>query len=166
MSIRGPTLWIPNQTAWGTSEKRTYILSATSAAYRYYRLRVTAGNTSGDYAIGAFQAYGPLAYNNMTLVTTAQTADSSVNTARVLIEYDNTAAPTLNTDLTVEVTCDGGTNWAGASLSSVSTNGQGGRKVAETLDQACTAAGTSFAARIKTFNNKNIPIYGVSLTVH
>jgi hypothetical protein len=37
--------------------------------------------------------------------------------------------------------------------------------VAETVDQA-TTAGTSFAARIKTLNNKNIPIYGVSLTVH
>ncbi|MCK1326483.1 hypothetical protein IVA94_37805 [Bradyrhizobium sp. 156] len=50
------------------------------------------------------------------------------------------------------------------SLSSVSTNGQGGRKIVETADQACTG-GTSFAARIKTFNNKNVPIYGVSLTV-
>jgi hypothetical protein len=85
--------------------------------------------------------------------------------ARVLLEFDNSASPTLNSDLTVEVTCDGGTNWTTAALSSISTNGQGGRKIAETVDQACTS-GTAFAARIKTLNNKNVPIYGVSLTVH
>jgi hypothetical protein len=103
--------------------------------------------------------------NNMTLVTTPQTADATVSNVRVLMEFDNTATPTLNTDLTVEVTCNGGANWTSASLSAVSTNGQGGRKIAETVDQA-TTAGTSFAARIKTLNNKNITIYGVSVTAH
>ena len=57
--------------------------------------------------------------NNATIVTTAQTADASVSNVRVLIEFDNTATPTLNTDLTVEVTCNGGSNWASASLSAV-----------------------------------------------
>lgn len=103
--------------------------------------------------------------NNMTLVTASQTADSSVSNGRVLIEFDNTASPTLNTDLTVEVTCNGGTNWTAASLSSVTSYSQGGRKVVESVDQACTS-GTSFAARIRTLNNKSVPIYGVSLTVH
>ena len=102
---------------------------------------------------------------NMTIVTTAQTSDSSVSFGRVLLEFDATESPTLNTDLTVEVTCNGGTNWASASLSSVSTNGQGGRTIAETADQACTA-GTSFAARVKSLNVKVVPIYGLSLTVH
>lgn len=102
--------------------------------------------------------------NNMTLVTAAQSADSSVSNGRVLIEYDNTATPALNTDLTVEVTCNGGTNWTSATLVAVTSYGQGGRKVAETADTACTS-GTSFAARIKTLNNKNVPIYGTTLTV-
>lgn len=43
--------------------------------------------------------------------------------------------------------------------------GQAGRAVAETADTACTA-GTSFAARIKTLNNKSIQIYGTAITVH
>ncbi|HEY0236561.1 MAG TPA: DUF2793 domain-containing protein [Afipia sp.] len=103
--------------------------------------------------------------DNMTLVTTAQTADATVSNGRVLIEYDNTASPALNTDLIVEVTCNGGANWTSASLSSVSSNGQAGRKIVETVDQACTS-GTSFAARVKTLNNKNVPIYGLGLTVH
>ncbi|QQO22062.1 hypothetical protein JJB98_20050 [Bradyrhizobium diazoefficiens] len=82
-----------------------------------------------------------------------------------MMEYDNSTLATLNTDLTAEVTCDNGVHWAAASLSSVSTHAQSGHFVAETADTACTA-GTLFAARIKTFNGKNNPIYGVSLSVH
>lgn len=102
--------------------------------------------------------------DNMTLVTASQTADSSVSNGRVLLEYDNSASPTLNTDLTVEVTTNGGTNWAAATLSAVTSYSQAGRKVAETADTA-TTSGTSFAARIKTFNNKDIKVYGATLTV-
>ena len=102
--------------------------------------------------------------NNMTLVTTTQTADSSVSTGRVLLEYDNSATPVLNTDLTVEVTCNGGTNWTAATLSAVTSYSQGGRKAAETADASCTS-GTSFAARIKTFNNKDVKIHGATLAV-
>lgn len=102
--------------------------------------------------------------NNMTVVTAFQTADSSVSNGRVLIEFDNSASPTLNTDLTIEVTCNGGTNWAAATLSLTGT-GQSGRKIAETADTACTP-GTNFAARIKTLNNKSVPIHGTSLMVH
>lgn len=98
-------------------------------------------------------------------IAAAQTSDSSVSNARVLLEYDNTANPTLNTDLTVEVSCNGGTNWTAATLSPVTAYSQGGRRVAETVDQACTP-GTSFAARIKTLNNKNVPISVVAMSVH
>lgn len=111
----------------------------------------------------------PLRYatpvGNMTLVTAAQTADASVSNGRVILELDNTASPTINTDLTVEVSCNGGSNWASATLSSVTSYSQSSRKVLETADTACTS-GTSYQARIKTFNNKAIPIYGLSLTVH
>lgn len=102
--------------------------------------------------------------SSMTVVTTTQTASSTVSNGRVLIEYDNAATPTLNTDLTAEVTCDSGSNWAAATLSSAGS-GQSGRIVAETADTACTS-GTSFAGRIKTFNSKNIAVYGVTVGVH
>jgi hypothetical protein len=108
-------------------------------------------------------AYG--AADSMTLVTASQVADSSISNGRVLLEYDNSASPALNTDLTVEVTCDGGTNWTSATLSPVTSNSQGGRSVAETGDTACTT-GTSFAARIKTANGKDARVYGVTLAVH
>ncbi|MDP2410345.1 MAG: hypothetical protein Q8M26_08670 [Pseudolabrys sp.] len=145
-----------------TNAKET-LANPNSTAYRYVWLEITTGSAIGQ-RVAELEFWEAGTPTNMTLVTASQTADASVSNGRVLIEFDNTAAPTLNTDLTVEVTCDGGSNWASASLSSVSTNGQGGRKIAETVDQSCTG-GTSFAARIKTLNNKNVPIYGVSVTV-
>lgn len=122
-------------------------------------------SASGNAWMGELSFYTAGAAAPMTLVTTPQTADAALSNARILVEYDNSAIPTLNTDLTAEVTCDNGAHWASASFSSVSTHGQSGHYVAETADAACTP-GTIFAGRIKTFNGKNIPIYGVSLSVH
>ena len=145
-------------------QTRSYTI-ASPASFTYYRLTVTANNGDGTFLeIDEMTLVSTSVTNNMTLVTTAQTADSSVANGRILLEYDNTASPSINTDLTAEVTCNGGTNWAAATLSAVTANGQGGRKVVETADTACTS-GTDFRARIKTLNNKNIPISGLSLTV-
>ena len=135
----------------------------TTTAYRYHRVNCN-GNGSNTIAYAEVQFFEAGSPDNMTLVTTTQTADASTGNVRVLMEIDNTATPTLNTDLTAEVTCDNGTNWASASLSSVGT-GQAERKVVESVDQACGASGTSIKARIKTFN-KLIPIHGLTVTWH
>lgn len=136
--------------------------SDTSTAYRYFRININGNGANGIYLAELILYEGSPA--DMTLVTIAQTADATVSNARVLIEYDNTATPTLNTDLIVEVTCDGGANWSAATLSSAGT-GQAGRKVAETADTACTS-GTSVQARITTDNGKSVPIHGLTLTWH
>lgn len=139
---------------------------SSAGSHRYWRLLANA-NVSGSgnaWVVYEVEFIEPGTTNNMTLVTTAQTADATVSNGRVLIEYNPIDAITLNTHLTAEVTCNGGMNWASATLSNAGT-GQAGRAVAETADTACTS-GTSFAARIKSLNNKNLQIYGTSLTVH
>jgi hypothetical protein len=102
--------------------------------------------------------------NNMTVVTTAQTTDASVSTARALLEFNPVDSITLNTDLTVELSCNGGSNWASATLSLVTAYSQTGRTVAETDAVACTS-GTSFQARIKSLNNKDVQVYGTTIQV-
>jgi hypothetical protein len=141
--------------------------SVTAYRYVWVTLSTTANAAVNDSAVAEvqFYDYSAVVVSSMTLVTTMQTTDASVSNARVLLEYDNSDSPAINTDLTVEVTCNGGTNWTAATLSSVTAYGQGGRKVVETADTACTS-GTSFAARIKTLNNKNVPIYGAAVSVH
>jgi hypothetical protein len=102
------------------------------------------------------------ALSNMTLITTAQTADASVATGQILMEVDTAVGVSYGTDLTAEFTCDGGSHWTAGTLATAGT-GQAGRTIAETNAIVCTS-GTSFAARIKTLTNKNIPIYGLALT--
>lgn len=156
-----------NVAAWSATEERSYSI-ASPGSYTYYRLEVTAThNAALEVAIRRLQMLSAGTTNNMTLITTAQTADSSVTSGRVLLEYNPVDAITLNTDFTAEVTCNGGTNWASATLSAVTSYSGGStqRSVAETADTSCTS-GTSFAARIKTLNNKNVQIFGASLTVH
>lgn len=148
----------------GTSQSVVKDLAVSAGAHRYWRVIYSSGTASGNAWAGELTFYIATT-SNMTLVTTSQAADSSVSFGRVLLDYDPAAAPTLNADLTAEVTCNGGANWSSATLSSVSTNGQGGRSIAETADTSCTP-GTSFAARVKTFNTKVIPIFGLSVAVH
>lgn len=146
-----------------TPTTKTWTGAAVTARYIAYAVPLdsfTAITTTAQDLNG----YEPIA-EDMTLVTAYQNADASVSNARALIEFDSSDSPTLNTDLIAEVTCDGGSNWASATLSSVTTDGQDGRSVAETADTSCTA-GTSFAARIKTANGKNVRIYGAAVTVH
>lgn len=160
--------------SWDTLDTRSGVtLSAdtdnsfsfsNSTSYTYYRWRVTTGGSTRA-SLNIATMLDPPTTNNMTVVTASQTADASVSNARVLIEFDNSASPTLNTDLIAEVTCDGGSNWASATLSSVTADGQDGRSVAETADTSC-AAGTSFAARLNTANGKAVKIYGASVVAH
>lgn len=136
-----------------------------SVTARYVAVVLEANAWGVTITMGDLNAYGAPTYANATVVTTAQTTDSAVSNARVLLEIDNIGNPTLNTDLTVEVTCNGGTNWTAATLYAVSFYGQGGRRVLETADTACTS-GTSFAARIKTLNGKNVPVHALALQSH
>ncbi|KQW22847.1 hypothetical protein ASC80_05765 [Afipia sp. Root123D2] len=152
----------------GTSDEsagRTVNSSDTTTAYDHVFVEVTQSGSAGTMCLAEVQFYAPGTTSNMTVVTTAQTADASVENASCLIEYDNTAAPTLNTDLTVELSCDGGSTWSTTTLTLLTAYGQGGRSMAKTDDVACTA-GTSYTARIKTLNNKMIEIYGVAISVH
>lgn len=146
---------------WTSGQQKTFTVTSPGS-YNKYRLNITANN-GGANGVGIAEIEFMQA-SNMILITTSQTPDSTVNLARVLLEYNPVIALTLNTDLTVEVTCNGGTNWASATLSSVGT-GQAGRSVAETSDTSCTS-GVSAAARIKNLNKKNVQVYGATLTVH
>lgn len=146
-----------------TSPATTERTGSFSARYVVFALAQITWSTT--VTIADLNAYGPDTPSNMNVVSTAQTAGATVSNGRVLIEYNPVDSITLNTDLTAEVTCDG-TNWASATLSSAGT-AQAGRLVAETADTSCGAnTGTTFAARIKSFNNKSLQIYGKALTVH
>jgi hypothetical protein len=137
---------------------------ASVGAHRYWRIIWLSGGTTGNAWLGTLSFLASTAAG-MTLLTSLQTLDVSVSKCRVLMEIDASATPVLNTDLTVEVTCDGGTSWTAAALTAVSSRSQGARSVVETADVTCTV-GSMYGARIKTFNAKVIPIHGIGIAVH
>jgi hypothetical protein len=100
--------------------------------------------------------------DNGTLITPYQTADAARTKVRGIFEIDPVDAITLGTDWTVEYTCNGGTNWTAASTYTDCGKGQSGRTVVETEEVTCTS-GTSFAARVKNLNNKDVHVYKAAL---
>lgn len=104
----------------------------------------------------------PSAPSNMTLVSNAFTASAQPGTARIALFVDPREAMTINTDLTAEVSRDGGTTWTAATLVLVSN-------VVSTVEQyesseidiSAQPAGTSMKYRVKTLNNKDINAAGV-----
>lgn len=103
-------------------------------------------------------------FNNVTLVSNAFTADSAPDTARVHVQVSENESITVNTDLTAEVSRDGGTSWTTATLVAVETLADGTVAYEDSsVDISGQPSGTSMKYRIKTLNNKDIEIHGVLL---
>jgi hypothetical protein len=138
------------------------------ATYRYYRITKTgAGTTNGTPYVQEIEfkiSSSVPTPANMTLVTTMQTADAAITKSRVLLEYNPVDSITLNTDLFVDVTCNNAVNWTTATLTAAGTT-QGGLRLAEIADTTCSAGGASFAARIRTANNKRVQISRTMIAV-
>ncbi len=149
--------------ASGGNVQKTITSTDTSTAWEYVWIEAIQGSAVTLLASEA-QFYAVGVPNNMTLVTSPQTPDASLTKGRILLEIDPVATPVLNTDLTAEMTCNLGANYTLGVLAYVGL-AKNGRIIVETNDITCPA-GTSFYARVKTLNNKNIPIHGVSITGH
>jgi len=91
---------------------------------------------------------------------------SSVSSMGAVITYENTEGTnTLNTDIVLELSADGGTNWTTATLTAL-PDFSTGIKMAKANDVSVTA-GTSLKYRISTANQsygtKQVEIVGVAL---
>jgi hypothetical protein len=107
-------------------------------------------------------------YNNMTLVSTTTAAQAAPTKGDVVFTYtDNVGTATLGTDLTVEISADGGSTWTAMTLGSEGSTGT--HKIATAHDVTITSTITSpwnMAYRLKTFNqsvSKITRIQAVSL---
>lgn len=149
------------QGGWGSGEARTYTITGQTTAFRYYRITVTAGNTALNYILGSWTAIKVGVPTNMTLISQATAVASQPSTARIAAQVIETGAVTINTDLTFEVSRDGGTTWALANMSLASDYSGIKLYEANDIDLSGQPAGTSMKWRAKTLNNKNIAISGV-----
>ena len=98
----------------------------------------------------------------MVLVSQAQTALAAPTDCFITMWQEDVDAVTLNTDLTAEVSRDGGATWASITLAEQAILDTG-RILTGSADISGQPSGTSMRYRIKTLNTKEQRIHGVAL---
>jgi len=133
------------------------------------------GGGGGDVSTGADGGTGTViilytaeAINNMTLVSTTTAAQAAPTKGDIVLTYTNGAGTTtLDTDLTAEISADGGSTWTAMTLGSEGSTGS--HNIATSHDVTISSTITSpwnMAYRIKTLNqsaSKTTRIQAVSL---
>ena len=111
-------------------------------------------------------AFGP-EYNNMTLVSTATTAESQPTKADIVMTYTNGAGTaTVNTDLKAYASRDNGSTYTQVTLTSQGTTGGHTILTAHDVDISSQPSGTAMRYKITTHNQavgKQTRIHAVSL---
>ena len=105
-------------------------------------------------------------YNDMTLVSTATTAQAAPTKGYIVMTYtDGAGTAVINTDITAEFSADNGSTWTAMTLASQGTTG--GHTILTAHDVTRTStSGTSMRYRIKTLNqsvSKQTRVQAVSL---
>ena len=124
------------------------------------------GREGGDGHV-VTEVVGGTSYNNMTLISNAQTAQAQPTKADIVLNYTNGAGTaTINTDLIASVSRDNGTTYTAVTLASQGTTGGQTILTASNLDISGQPSGTSMVWKLATANqsaSKNTRIHGVSL---
>jgi len=98
----------------------------------------------------------------MTLINSGLTASTAPSTGRISVQAEFVDSATVNTDLTAEISRDGGTTWTAVTLAAGAVNG-GFTLYEGSADISGQPSGTSMKYRVKTLNTKEIRVSGVVL---
>ena len=154
---------------WGNATM-TEVTFSNSTVFRYIRFKGVSGTTNaGPYQT---QCYFKEASFSETVSATgsfesnAITAPSSISSMGAIVTYqDNAGTNTLNTDIVLKLSADGGSNYATATMTAMPDFATG-IKMAKVNDLSVTA-GTSLKYKIEFANqasgSKEARIRGVSL---
>jgi len=147
----------------GADEMKSFPIS-NSTAYIKFRLNISANNGGANLFIADLAVMEDSPPLNMTLVSNSFTADASPATGRIHIQVNPIDAITINTDLTAEISRDGGTTWTTATLSLKETLADGTKAYEDdSVDISSQPTGTSMKWRVKTLNTKDVEVHGVVL---
>ena len=164
---------VGNNFTWGSNGSSPSVNEVTwsnNTAYRYIRVIGVSGATRNQRWQYGFQFQsktGSISYNATgSFENNAITAPSSTNKMGAIITYqDNAGTNTLNTDIVLKLSADGGSNYATATMTAM-PDFASGIKMAKVNDLSVTA-GTSLKYKIEFANqasgSKEARIRGVSL---
>ena len=126
-----------------------------------------AGGNGGGGGTNTTSVDQPQAYDNMTLVSNAQTAAAAPTTGRLMIYEEAEAGTiTLDTDLKGWVSRDGGTTYTQTPLTVDATYETGKRLISGSVDISGQPAGTEMKYKIETLNqseSKICRLHGASM---
>jgi hypothetical protein len=144
-----------------TNDVSTFAITGSTSYENYYCELLFSGGTAYLAELQLFSGTP----NNMTLVSNAFTADSAPSSAVIGVQVVENESITINTDLTAEVSRDGGTTFTACTLALNTTLGASGTKYYESpsTDISSQPSGTSMKYRVKSLNNKDIEVHGVAL---
>ena len=144
-AVPGPPLPLPGGGGGAAS-----FMETTGQGDVYYG-RGGSGIVIIEYDVSSFTVY-----QDMTLVSTATTAEAQPTKADLVMTYSNGAGTaTIGTDITAEVSRDNGTTYTSFGIVPASDQGTtGGHTIVTShdLDISGQPAGTSMRYRIKTIN--------------
>ncbi len=132
--------------------------------YRYHRVRITCGGAGiavGYEELKFWEEATPL---NMTLVSNAFTAEVEPTIARVVVFEEDGDTSTVNTDLKVYASRDGGTTYTQITLTDEGDYESGKRILSGQVSISAQPSGTSMKWKIETLNTKLQNYHGISLT--
>jgi len=142
-------------------------ISANTTAYQYYKWRGMSGSVNSQW-FDEIEFKTGVEGANMTLVSTTTAAQAAPTKGDIVFTYTNGAgSTTLGTDVTAEISADGGSTWTAMTLGSEGSTGS--HNIATAHDVTISSTITSpynMAYRIKTLNqsaSKTTRIQAVSL---
>lgn len=146
----------------GTTSMQT-VTANVLTGHRYHRVLITPASSAQVYFSELEFTENTTA--NLTLVSNAFTADATPSSSVIGVQVVENESITVNTDLTAEVSRDGGTTFTSCTLVLNTTLGATGTKYYESAstDISSQPSGTSMVYRVKTLNTKDIQVHGVTL---
>lgn len=152
-----------SETGWNPNgEKRTYEF-ANSESFRYYRLNMTETNGGVDLHIIEYEMFEPIVINNLELISIILNAEDTPQEARIILLTEEVDSITLNTDLIVSISRDGGITFSQATLIDEGDFDSTRRVLTGTADLGSQSLGTSMIYKIETLNDKQTKIHSCAL---
>ena len=145
----------------GQTDQETQTDATTISAFRFHWVDCHSGTSNATWTISELEFYEAGSVENMTLLSDAFTAETVPTIGRIHIQVAPQEVFTLNTDLTAEISRDGGTTFSAATLVQTATLADGTIAYEDNnVNISGQPSGSQMKYRIKTLNSKELRIHG------
>ena len=147
------------------TEEKTFSFSNTTS-YVYYRLVIAANNGDPDTDTAIIKLIAEDTAVDMTLIAVAYAAAAAPSTIDVMVLHDPIDSVTLNTDIQLSVSRDGGTTYTQGTLSNIGVFDLSGNinLLKASIDVSGQPSGTSIIWKIVTLNTTQQNVEGVAIS--